>query len=42
MENKSVHCMNYGVLTADDDDDDDGRFLACEDCGKVRVLVRNT
>jgi hypothetical protein len=24
------------------DDDDDGRFLACEDCGKVRVLVRNT
>jgi hypothetical protein len=26
----------------DDDDDDDGRFLACEDCGKVKVLVRNT
>jgi hypothetical protein len=21
--------------------DDDGRFLACEDCGEVRVLVRN-
>jgi hypothetical protein len=26
----------------DDDDDDDGRFLACEDCRKVKVLVRNT
>jgi hypothetical protein len=24
---------NHGILF----DDDDGRFLACEDCGKVRV-----
>jgi hypothetical protein len=33
--------VNEFALYADDDDDD-GRFLACEDCGKVRALVRNT
>jgi hypothetical protein len=37
-------CQNYavGMVKFDDcltpiDTDDDGRFLACEDCGKVRV-----
>jgi hypothetical protein len=31
-------CRECIVLAVDDDDDDDdGCFLACEDCGKVRV-----
>jgi hypothetical protein len=34
--------LSESVFPADDDDDDDGRFLACEDCGKVRALVRYT
>jgi hypothetical protein len=34
---KALEKKNQLMYLLKNDDDDDGRFLACEDCGKVRV-----
>jgi hypothetical protein len=34
---KKIKHVDWNHWHTSNDDDDDGRFLACEDCGKVRV-----